>query len=507
MLGDVTASPNTPTISLTTPNGGENLTNGTVNVTWSGDDADGDTLTYTVQYSTNAGATWETLAVDWPETNLAVNVSELGATTNGLMRVIVSDGFNSASAQSAATFTVEPHPPRVTINSPANGSIFVGHQQLFLDASADDMQDGALTGTNVQWSSDLEGALGSGAIVTFDAATLMAGYHTITVTATDNEGLSGSVVTHITVVHNGLADLAPVSVVPVTNNIEFYPPSPQSPSVQVSWTVTNLGTWPAVGRWSDVIDVSTNTATYGQIYVTVATYQTLTPIDGSYSGTSTVTLPQQSGTYYLIYDANENGGVYETNLKNNFLASSPVTLTYQVRPADLAPVSVTLVTNNVAFYPPSPQSPTVSVISVVTNEGLATALGDWADAVYISTNTTLAGVVGSTNVLPVVGPVAVGEQLHANQHRDVAGGERNILSDFSGQRIWITLRNQYEQQPVGGWAIDTHLPGAASGFGADQRGAGEQQRDVLPAESAKSQGAGGQRGDECGGGASAGRLG
>ena len=53
---------------------------------------------------------------------------------------------------------------------------------------------------------------------------------------------------------------------------------------------------------------------------------------GSYSGTNTVKLPEQNGTYYLIYVANYGyyvGELYETNFSNNQLVSGPLTLTYQ----------------------------------------------------------------------------------------------------------------------------------------------------------------------------------
>jgi hypothetical protein len=147
------------------------------------------------------GMTWNTLAVDWTEQSLAIDSSTLEAGAQGLIRVLASDGFNTASALSAATFTVQPHPPSVSINTPADGSVFIGDQQLFLDASVNDMQDGPLSGTNVQWSSDLVGAIGAGAIVNFDAKVLSEGYHTITVTATDNEGQTNSAETHILVLH------------------------------------------------------------------------------------------------------------------------------------------------------------------------------------------------------------------------------------------------------------------------------------------------------------------
>jgi hypothetical protein len=213
-LATLTASPEAPTLTLTSPNGAQNLTNGTLNVAWTGSDSGGETLVYMVQYSADNGATWKTLAVDWPDQSLEVDSSYLSATTQGLIRVVATDGINTTTAQSAATFTIPPHPPVVSINAPSDGSSFVGNQQLFLDASVQDMQDGVLSGTNVQWQSDIDGPLGTGPIVNFAGSILSEGYHTITVTATDSAGLTNSAVTHLLALHYPPPQLAIKTVPP-----------------------------------------------------------------------------------------------------------------------------------------------------------------------------------------------------------------------------------------------------------------------------------------------------
>src|ERR1035441_174975 len=99
------------------------------------------------------------------------------------------------------------------------------------------------------------------------------------------------------------------------------------------------------------------------------------------------------GRYYDGYDY-----IYEVNANNNVLvASAPVTVTYQVVPADLAPVSVAAGSNNEVFYTPRPQNPTVPVVSVVTNVGLGVASGSWYDTVYVSSNMSVSGAVRSQN--------------------------------------------------------------------------------------------------------------
>ena len=229
-LASLTASPHAPTLTLTAPNGGQNFSTGAVMVAWSGNDVDGDTLTYTVQYSTDNGATWDTLAVDWPGQSLSVNSTELAASKQGLVRVVASDGFNTATAQSAATFTVQPHAPAVSIASPQDGAVFASDMQLVLEAAAWDMQDGLLGGTNVQWKSDRDGALGSGAMLTFDATQLSEGRHTITATATDSAGLTNSAVTHVLELQYAPPQLS-LQFTPATNEFGIFFPA----SATLTW--------------------------------------------------------------------------------------------------------------------------------------------------------------------------------------------------------------------------------------------------------------------------------
>jgi hypothetical protein len=195
-------------------------------------------------------------------------------------------------------------------------------------------------------------------------------------------------------------DLAPVSVAIATNLVAFYPPSPQSPTVSVTCVVTNEGPVAAVGVWDDVISISTNGTTNGIIgYQEFWSYYwdwSGVPSGGTYDETDSVSLPEQSGTYWLIFQVNAGGDLFEADTNNNtMMASVPVTVSYQVVAPDLAPLSVAVATNRVAFYPPSPQAPTVSVTCIVTNEGMSAAVGYWYDTISISTNGAASGIISS----------------------------------------------------------------------------------------------------------------
>jgi Dockerin type I domain len=122
-----------------------------------------------------------------------------GATGVANITVTVSDGVNTA----ADTFvlTVTNTPPTVQINAPANNAKFMNTDTVVLNASASDPESGNLS-TAIQWSSSLQGNLGSGAQV---SRTLAVGVHVITASVTDGGGLTAN--TAITVTVYGDTDL------------------------------------------------------------------------------------------------------------------------------------------------------------------------------------------------------------------------------------------------------------------------------------------------------------
>jgi uncharacterized repeat protein (TIGR01451 family) len=211
-LAAVTGSSNLPSvtaISLTDTNGGAFTGAGPLMVSWSASDADPNAqLAYTVQYSPDGGATWETLDTDLPGNSYTIDSAYLHASTDGIITVSVSDGFNSSDPAPSTTFTVQNHAPVINLSSPMNGTIFMADEQVVLDAFVNDPQDGLLDDASVQWVSSLDGPLGSGAELDFEASVLSEGMHLITVTATDSEGLTNSASVQIYVLRQSPPELA-----------------------------------------------------------------------------------------------------------------------------------------------------------------------------------------------------------------------------------------------------------------------------------------------------------
>ncbi|MBW2990417.1 hypothetical protein KY348_01795 [Candidatus Woesearchaeota archaeon] len=114
VMEQVNRSPNTPSITLVEPVGGEVYLN-SFNVTWNASDADNDSLTYFVQISNDNGSNWTTIAVDLNVTYLELDNADFSYGTNYKAKVYVSDGINTNSSESASNFTIVP-PPSVSVN-------------------------------------------------------------------------------------------------------------------------------------------------------------------------------------------------------------------------------------------------------------------------------------------------------------------------------------------------------------------------------------------------------
>lgn len=79
--------------------------------------------------------------------------------------------------------------PDATISTPADGSTVPEQTTITFTGTGKDAEDGDLKGTSLAWTSDRDGAIGTGE--TFDS-TLTTGVHTIELTATDSDGESDS---------------------------------------------------------------------------------------------------------------------------------------------------------------------------------------------------------------------------------------------------------------------------------------------------------------------------
>ena len=93
-------------------------------------------------------------------------------------------------------------PPTADITSPLNGSTYYEDDPISFNGSGYDAEDGPLTGSSLVWTSSIDGQIGTGE--SFIRNDLSVGTHTITLTATDSNGATGSDSVSITVTPGGI---------------------------------------------------------------------------------------------------------------------------------------------------------------------------------------------------------------------------------------------------------------------------------------------------------------
>ena len=115
------------------------------------------------------------------------SVFTISSTPNSLLYSFADSGVeiyvNSSAADiMSVTFGPPNTAPNVTISTPADNANFTDSDVIAFTGSASDAEDGDLS-ASIEWSSDIDGVLGSGASVN---TTLTAGTHTISATVTDS---------------------------------------------------------------------------------------------------------------------------------------------------------------------------------------------------------------------------------------------------------------------------------------------------------------------------------
>lgn len=181
-IAEAAASPNAPTVNITSPSGGETWA-GTGLVEWTAEDLDGDPLSFTIQYSPDGGSSWYPVAADLTETSYEVNTATLPGGTDGMIKVIASDGFLNGEDVTDASFTVEDNAPNAAITAPEAKSYLKPGQSVVVLGTGDDPEDGPLSGDQLVWTVDGDPA-GTGDSV--ELSDLSFGPHTVTLTVVDS---------------------------------------------------------------------------------------------------------------------------------------------------------------------------------------------------------------------------------------------------------------------------------------------------------------------------------
>jgi hypothetical protein len=143
--------------------------------------------------------------------------SSFDGTTNLAFHPVSGDPTVATIGVGGVIFAQRPSlvqwPPVVSILVPANGASFNTGATIDFLGSANDVEDGDLS-AGLVWTSNKDGQIGTGA--SFFTNTLSRGVHTITASATDSGGKTGSATIQITV---GKVRIASITYALVSKNL------------------------------------------------------------------------------------------------------------------------------------------------------------------------------------------------------------------------------------------------------------------------------------------------
>ena len=207
-LAVVRRSSNAPSVSISGITEGHQFKSGDlIDLSWTATDADGDDLTFKLYYSTDGGNNYRVLSRPTTNTRESYQVNSLEGSDTARIGISVSDGTRSSFSQTSV-FSVAKHVPQVRIETPSSGAVFAEKQGFVLEASGYDLEDGSLPSSSFTWRSSLDGELGGGSFLVQSAADMSQGSHTITVTATDSDGMVSAASVDITIARRNMLPVA-----------------------------------------------------------------------------------------------------------------------------------------------------------------------------------------------------------------------------------------------------------------------------------------------------------
>jgi uncharacterized repeat protein (TIGR03803 family) len=161
--------------------------------------------------------------------------------------VLASDGFHCVQDESDGPFVVPDKGPAVFVREPADGARFYANQSVAFSAVAMDMEEGLLTGAQLEWKSDRDGVLGTGEEFVLTAGALTEGTHRITLKGTDSAGNSTHATNSISIFRVRPAKLRILGATPNgASSVEIAGPLGSRSIVEIS---SNLVAWT---RWRTV---------------------------------------------------------------------------------------------------------------------------------------------------------------------------------------------------------------------------------------------------------------
>ncbi len=175
-----------PSITIQEPRAGDQIAD-LLHVSWLAEDSDSEELTYSVLFSQDGGTTYTVIGTELHSTDFEYVTEFLPGSDNAWVQVVATDGLNT-SRHTVGPITITNKAPTVFIQSPTAGSVFAAGATVHFAVKAQDLEDGTIHSSSIEWISDRDGSLGVGE--TLAVNTLSHGHHVIRVIARDSQSLT-----------------------------------------------------------------------------------------------------------------------------------------------------------------------------------------------------------------------------------------------------------------------------------------------------------------------------
>ncbi len=183
-------SAHAPEVSLQLASAGASSPN-ILRASWELSDADGDALQVYLRYSPD-GVRFIPLSLAPEATSVDLDLSAYpaGKLGSAFLELISSDGLNTTVQRSSAIatqFLGGGNAPWAYIMTPDDTLRYELGANVILHCAAWDLEDNGLNGNSLEWSSNIDGIIGTGRLTTVN--NLSAGTHVISLTATDSDDM------------------------------------------------------------------------------------------------------------------------------------------------------------------------------------------------------------------------------------------------------------------------------------------------------------------------------
>ncbi|MEK6984146.1 MAG: hypothetical protein AABX33_06235 [Nanoarchaeota archaeon] len=118
---EVNRTINTPIVNITSPTNNQ-IFDKTFTITWNASDLDNDTINYAILTSSDNGATFSTLEIDYPNTTLTINSTKFINSNQYKIKILATDGINTGN-DTTETFAILHDQNKFTIKNNTGGNM------------------------------------------------------------------------------------------------------------------------------------------------------------------------------------------------------------------------------------------------------------------------------------------------------------------------------------------------------------------------------------------------